>query len=425
MRSQPRSQRRAPSSRPSSHIHELLRQYAEEQLELAPGTAQSTREAHAAFFASFMEQRWPRLHDHRAATALREIKDDIENVRAALRVSVQRRDGKQLVKFFASLWLAYETWGWFGPAIELVREAGSGFTGAQSDRDWELAHAQALAVEGWFMSLIGAPDAGLPMALTSQESLKRLGGDLFLSTSSVNICAIFLNRLEELETSTPGLMEQARRTGDPFDRGFALVWSAFLLVSRGQFDEAEAQATEAVATFERLQSPFGIAVASGIVSGAIYMMRGQLERARHSYEKGLRAAAVIGYRRVVQLAHDSLGTIALLEGRIDEAYAIFVTSLRITFEDGQPREQLGSLRDVATIYVKRGELEKAVELLAVVLAHPANVQNSLSRRESLRSECERLLGEIRSRLSADRYEGALRRGESLQLGSVVDELLKT
>jgi hypothetical protein len=65
-----------------------------------------------------------------------------------------------------------------------------------------------------------------------------------------------------------------------------------------------------------------------------------------------------------------------------------------------------------------------VELLAVVLHHPARKQNSLSRRESLQTESERLLAEIRTRLSTDRRQRVWAHGASLELGAVVDRLIR-
>ncbi len=153
------------------------------------------------------------------------------------------------------------------------------------------------------------------------------------------------------------------------------------------------------------------------------MAQGHLAHAQEAYEKGLEAASRTDYRRIVQLANDSLGTIALLEGRIDDSHSYFLKSLKITFENGQFREQLGSLRDIASVYQQKGNWEAAVELLAVVLHHPAKEQNSLSRRESLQTEAERLLAEIEATLPAERFRSAWQRGKRGELGKVVAGLL--
>ncbi len=199
---------------------------------------------------------------------------------------------------------------------------------------------------------------------------------------------------------------------------------AFLAVPAGQIDLAEKTAEEAVAIFEELQNPFGLSVASAIVLGVVFMEQGKFGQAKDAYQKGLHAARSIDYRRILQLAYDSLGSIALAETHLDDAYSYFLKSLKITFESGQTREQLGSVRDIATVYKLEGKLEKALELLAVVLHHPASVQNSLSRRESLKDEAEHLRSEIEKAVSSDRYNTAWKSGQSLELGDVVAKLLK-
>jgi hypothetical protein len=98
---------------------------------------------------------------------------------------------------------------------------------------------------------------------------------------------------------------------------------------------------------------------------------------------------------------------------MDDAHSYFLRSLKITFESGQTCEHLGSLRDIATVCKLQGELEQAMELLAVVLNQPAAGQNSLSRRESLKHEAEALRAEIERMLPPDRSNGAWECGGSL------------
>ena len=64
-------------------FHELLRQYAQEELRETPKANQSAQDAHAAYYADFMEERWQQLKGERQLPALAEIEADLENVRAA------------------------------------------------------------------------------------------------------------------------------------------------------------------------------------------------------------------------------------------------------------------------------------------------------------------------------------------------------
>src|SRR6185503_3082330 len=62
-------------------IHELLRQYAEEQLKRSPDEEKSAHEEHAKYFADLMNTRESHLRDHQMKTALLEIEADLDNIR--------------------------------------------------------------------------------------------------------------------------------------------------------------------------------------------------------------------------------------------------------------------------------------------------------------------------------------------------------
>src|SRR6185503_8349983 len=64
-------------------IHELLRQYAEEQLKRSSDEEKSAHEDHAKYFADFMNTRESHLRDQQMKTALLEIEADLDNIRVA------------------------------------------------------------------------------------------------------------------------------------------------------------------------------------------------------------------------------------------------------------------------------------------------------------------------------------------------------
>ena len=88
-------------------VHELLRQYAQEQLGEKPVANLSAQEAHAAFYAEFMQQRWQHLKSDRQMQALEEIEADIENVRAAWRYYLDHKNAPQMWMFIHGLWHVY------------------------------------------------------------------------------------------------------------------------------------------------------------------------------------------------------------------------------------------------------------------------------------------------------------------------------
>ena len=71
-------------------IHELLRQYAEEQLQIA-GNAYNVRDVHCFYYMTFLAEREADIKGGRQLAALNEIEADFGNIRVAWQWAVQRR----------------------------------------------------------------------------------------------------------------------------------------------------------------------------------------------------------------------------------------------------------------------------------------------------------------------------------------------
>jgi len=404
-------------------IHELLRQYAEEQLKRSPDEEKSAHEEHAKYFADLMNTRESHLRDHQMKTALLEIEADLDNIRVAWNYWIAKQDGQRIIQFTSSLWLFFEVRGSFMPAVQFFGDAANRLTVTKPDVLW--ARAQLQAREAWFTALIGLPEEGLRMA---QESLNILGqinqDDIAVEIyQCANINAIFLNKVEITFQISQAMMERSERSGDLWERGFAYIWQAFALVLQRQIDKALQAGQGAISTFEKLNNPFGISVSSGIILGSISMAAGDFGTAKTHFLRGVQAAEEISYSRLLQISYDNLGTLGLMEKDVEQARQFFIKSLRISQECGQTREMLASLRDVASVYIARGNLETALQLLAVVLNHPVSKQNSLNRPERLRDEAEKVRAQIEGQLDPERYQSAWETGQRHRLADVVNQIL--
>ena len=153
------------------------------------------------------------------------------------------------------------------------------------------------------------------------------------------------------------------------------------------------------------------------------MAIGDTSAAKSHYLRGAQQAEEIHYGRMLQICYETLGTLALIEEDLERAQQFSLKCLRISQDCGQTREMLASLRDLAKVYVAQGDLDSALQLLAVVLNHPASEQNSLYRTERLRDESETLRAQIETRLDRPRYESAWEAGQKKRLAEVVAQIL--
>jgi len=404
-------------------IHELLRQYGEEQLKLSAEEEQSAHEEHAKYFADFMKIHEAQMHDHRAKAALLEVEGDFDNIRVAWNYWITRQDADRIIEFISALWLFFEVRGSFTPAIQFFEDAAKKLTATEPGIVW--AGAQLRARQAWFTALIGLPDEGLLIAQQSLNTLSQINPhDIPVETfHCANINAIFLNKIEIVLQMSQAMMERAERSGDVWERGFALIWWAYALVLQRKIDEALKAGQEAVVIFERVGNPFGSSVALGIILAAIALAIGDIGAAKAYFLRGMQAAEEINYLRLLQRTYDGSGTVALLEQDVQQAEQFFIKSLRISQECGQTREMLASVLDLASVHIAQGNLDNALQLLTIVIKHPASDQNSLNHPGRLRDEAEEMRVQVESQLDPPRYQLAWEYGQQQSLADVVAQIL--
>ncbi|MBZ0277148.1 MAG: LuxR C-terminal-related transcriptional regulator, partial [Anaerolineae bacterium] len=109
-------------------VHELLRQYAAEQLEQA-GLSEVVRDAHSAYYGAAIAARENNLKGGRQVEAIRDIAADLENVKAGLPWAIERRQYAVAGQYLNSLGLFYhfqsrlhEGMAFFGAIAEVLAD---------------------------------------------------------------------------------------------------------------------------------------------------------------------------------------------------------------------------------------------------------------------------------------------------------------
>ena len=104
-------------------------------------------------------------------------------------------------------------------------------------------------------------------------------------------------------------------------------------------------------------------------------------------------------------------------GNDAEAERVWRESLRIATEIHGTPVALEALVGLASLQAKRGDMEHALELLLIVLNHPASFQETKNRAAHLRVELE-------AQLTSQQVEAAQARAQAKTFEAVVDEVLK-
>ncbi|MGD8403094.1 MAG: LuxR C-terminal-related transcriptional regulator [Anaerolineales bacterium] len=404
-------------------IHELLRQYAQERLEETPENGISAMEAHAAYFANFMAQRWEHLRDHRQKVALTEINADLENIRTAWRYRVEQANAPQILKFVNSFWLVYWFRGWNHGGEELFREAVTSLSSGRTDEATEFVKALAQAHQGFFKTWLGFAGRGYNLAQESVDILEQMDRpfELALALGSLNLAADFLTRYDEGEKVARKMLDIATRLNDKWLLAFSLYKLSVANPPKRDYAEMRSVAQSSLNLYEELGEGM-VSILTLVTLGHAAFALGEHAQAREIYLQCLRTSEAVGYRWGTANACKYLGQMALSLNETIEAETYLLRSLKIADEIGSGRDQVNLLCDLARVRMAENQLEGAVELLGVVLQHPTSRLHRLGG-GSVRDRAQELLHKLKIELSTDAYDAALERGNGLEFDQVIVDQL--
>jgi tetratricopeptide (TPR) repeat protein len=403
-------------------VHELLRQYAGEQLAKSPQASLSIQEAHAGYFGEFMQRMWHDLKSSRQMLALAEVEADIENVRRAWRYYLDQRNVPQLWKFIKGLWYLHWIRWWNLAGMELFAGAVSALAGMGDDESVALK-ALAMAFQSYFMTWLGLAEKGYILAEESVAILERLDHpeSLVLAYDCLGINAFFLTRYADEIEAIKKMLEIVTELDDKWLLAFTLFGAGMAAIVQEDY----AQARQLAETNLKLCKEIGDEIGSTqplIVLGHVAFGRGEFKEARDFYLRCMAMAQKTGFHYAIQTASKYMCKAALSLHEIEEAEKYLLQSLTITKEIGFVRDIVNLLYEFARLRVAHGDLEGAAELLALVIAHPASdLYRMLEGR--IRDSAEQLLSQIESDLPPDVLSAALERGRNLDIDEVVDDLL--
>jgi predicted ATPase/DNA-binding CsgD family transcriptional regulator len=421
-------------------VHELLRQYAQERLDQRPEASVSAQEAHAAYYADFMHERWEYLRDSRQIVALDEIVADLENVRRAWRYRVNQANAAQMGMFIHGFRTVYFVRGWMHAGEEVGRQAVEALREAASDdEEAEVVLAMALAYQAKFMAWLGLSGQGYDLVKESVEILERLNqpAELANALDSLHLVAYYLARYDEEEEAGRKIFEIATELDDEWLLAYSLILMGMIAFRQEDYGEARRLTETSLAGLEELGDAISSTFAQ-LVLGHVFFALGDYAQANGYFRRCLSMSIEMGFRWAIVNATQYLGRVALSRGEIVEARAYFLRSLKIAEEIGLGREIAYLLYNLAMVRVAEDRSERAVELLALLLRHPASqhgrldggrirdsVQDLHGRLDGgrIRDSVQDLLVTLEAELSPETYAAAWERGQALDIEQVVNEFV--
>jgi predicted ATPase len=238
-------------------LHELLRQYAVEQLRLGPVEEADARERHARHYAALLMDRQTALMGPDMAVARDELRGELDNLRAAAEWSLAEADEdaalEVLEAFYAFLWMH----SWFDGAETLERLARTAGFDADDPGSASVVALAAVACRIAIGARLGYDPAAEELALRCVPVLRarNLEREVARCLCALGIGAVYRDVFADAVTFLEEGIEIARATGDTLTESGALMDLGFAHLLMDDLDAARDAFEAANVLCEQLGNP--------------------------------------------------------------------------------------------------------------------------------------------------------------------------
>jgi tetratricopeptide (TPR) repeat protein len=406
-------------------LHEVIRQYALSHLNDDPCNP-GTYERHCEYYLMFLRDRENMLKSASQQEAIRQLTDEIDNIRAAWAWGIDHEKYNQLEQAGRAFGWYFEVTGLHYEGIEQLELLAQALKARQHESKWRrvlgltflhqaLLHfrigefdraialyeesivvlrptgdqillADALIFLGILMHLTGNYERALSLVNEGLMFARAANDRWFEAYGIYNIGYIdsLLGRDEEgYEQMLAGLTIW-RKLGDPHYIALGLNFLVPTLYRLGRYQEAEAYMLESVALCEQAKNRWGLGTAYRFL-GLAYMGQGQYAEAQANLLKSLEVFGeyFVGWDKAITLNY--LGDVFLLEGELPAAEKTYLDALRMAVDARSMAiaqeallgpNALDALLGLARVWLQTGKLDQALELAVHVMAHAACTQES-------------------------------------------------
>jgi predicted ATPase/DNA-binding SARP family transcriptional activator len=352
--------RKTPSGR--YEVHELMRQFGEEKLKGVSGEKKRIRDLHSHYFAEFLQQREEPIRAYKQCETIREIRQEIDNIRTALDWSAERGHLKDLDMACFTLAASYCTHG-FSTLEAILR----GLL-----RKLEKGKRRSRAY--WKLAMLYGRQRYLQGNCEEGKEIQRKCLAFFRKTRALKETAYCIqglgvvHYLQNEYGEAKQLLLESIRIANTFsipDGTLRFVKTDSLLDLGGIFHK-EGNNNEAVRCIEesiRIAHDGGnqAQVAAGLVCRGDLLNQSPvgLLKAKDIFLQCRAICRELGESYILRLSSSGLGTVYRMLGEYDEAKSLFQECFTIAKEFGDERGKVESLVGLGLISEAQGENQEA------------------------------------------------------------------
>lgn len=389
--------------------HPLLRQFAAEQLAQHEDECQKIHRTHCEFYIKFLVARDGALNSEGHREALRELRREIENIRAGWLWAVRQQEYELINRAVAPLHNFY----WYSSRLQegldlfeqtlahLRREAIPDgvllkvharratllYRVGQYEHASQLLRACiprlrrlnarselafALSRCAYVQQILGDYGEARDLAREALALHRELGNRSGVA-STLNDCGVIAMKqgaFDEARTLLHESLALRRAGGNPYSTAVTLCNLGVIAGQQEEFDEARRIFEQSLHLYEHLSDQNGI---SYVLNNLAVVARktGAYAEARQLLERSLGIKRTLGDRWSVAGSLNNLGSIAVAQGDLQQARAHYREVVQMSSEARAIPAVLYALAGLASVMQQEGRREPALALTTFVLDHRA------------------------------------------------------
>jgi predicted ATPase/DNA-binding CsgD family transcriptional regulator len=357
------------------HMHELLRQYAAEQLVLSLEDVAQIYDAHCDFYTDFLHKRLKDLQGGRQREAIAEITAELENIRAAWQWAVELANVAAIEKAREALGLIFQFQGRYLEGTRALEKAVESLRREDIIASNELLLAKLLVGVGWFYIRLGRLAEAEAVLLEAQGLSRHLdvppgyGSDPHLP---LGVLASIRGDYAELAR----LAEEARQVSEAhphrLNREFVYYLLARAALLQGQYEAGHQYAHQAYLITQETQDRWFMAYCLNEL-GNVACALGDYAAAKIHYQSSYALREEFGDPEGMALALNHLAEIALLQAAYAEAGQLYQRSLAFYRQTNDRGGLATSLNGLAQVAVAHGDYPAAQQQFQQALQIAAEI----------------------------------------------------
>jgi predicted ATPase/DNA-binding CsgD family transcriptional regulator len=424
-------------------VHELIRQYAEEQLGQS-AYYRITLDSHANYYANLLDHLYLDMRSRQQRFALGRVEENIENMKSAWDYFLGQKNHATIAAMVPGFYYFFESQGWYQEGRGIFERAVMQFSsgvqkpllgrlyarlGAFEHRLGDYQNAAKSLKDSLSMLQNSGDDGELAYTVSFMADLSRSLGDYEASRKlcqkslslfdkvndkwgiagelhNLGVAAYHLGEMEEAQNFYEKSLVISRDLGDPYGTVTSLIAIGVLLQDMGKYDEAKKLYLKSFTISEGLDDLNGI-IASTINLGRVDFLMGNLKSAKKYSQAGFEISNELGDRWGIAASLINLGDITCYLENQQDARMYFRDALIIVMELNSEPLTVEILVGMADLLAKTGEYEEAVGLLMPLL-NRAQLDNEI------RERVDRLREEIETELSTPVFHQIQNKNVSLE-----------